>query len=320
MCIRMNFSNGRYNSYGEFLKEKFGHRIHKIPINAGFTCPNRDGTIATGGCSYCNIASFTPETARARIPIRQQVAGSVDYLRGRFKSGAFIAYFQPYTNTYAPLEHLQKIYEEALDHPEIIGISIGTRPDCIDEAKLAYFEELARDYFVTLEFGIESAHDRTLTEINRCHDFQCTIDAFKAAAGRGIYLCGHVIYGFPNENRQDMFETTEAVAKLPVDFIKLHNLHIVRQTDLAQQYMNKPFHLHTFDEWIDFVCAVIQKLNPKFIIERLYGDAPKELLIEPRWSVEKSAAEVIYAVQQKLAVLDAWQGKHFMQELEKTNG
>ncbi len=307
----MNIPAERYNSYGVFLQEKFGHRVHKIPINAGFTCPNRDGTVAQGGCTYCNIDSFTPETARVRIPIQQQVEDSIAYLRGRFKAKAFIAYFQPYSNTYAPLERLQELYEQALQHPEIIGISIGTRPDCLDDDKLDYLQQLARDYFVTLELGIESANDETLRLVNRGHDFNCTAQAFRRAANRGIYLCGHVVYGFPNENKAEMLRTTHALSELPLDFIKLHNLHVVRHTELARQFREKPFPVFDFEEWVAFVCEILRHLNPDFKIERLYGDAPQELLVAPRWCKEKSAAEVIYAIQHKLKKLEAYQGQYF---------
>ncbi len=307
----MPFTNERYNSYGEFLKEKFGSRVHKIPIHAGFSCPNRDGSAGFGGCTYCNIDSFTPKVARAKIPIYQQVLNSIDYLGGRFRAKAFIVYFQPYSNTYAPLEYLRDVFEQALAHPQVVGISIGTRPDCMDDAKFAYLEQLTRDYFVTVEYGIESAHDETLLLVNRGHDFQCTRDAIHKTAAHNIHVCGHVIYGFPNETRQQMLETTEQVAKLPLDFIKIHNLHVVRHTELARQFKQKPFPIFSFEEWVDFVCSIVAELNPDFMIERFYGDAPRELLIEPKWCQEKSAAEIIYAVQQRLQALNIYQGTNF---------
>ncbi len=313
-----DFSNS-FNSYGVFLQEKFGHRVHKIPINAGFTCPNRDGTVAQGGCTYCNIDSFTPEAARARIPIREQVASSIDFLKHRFKSKAFIAYFQPYSNTYASLSELQDLYGQALEHPEVVGLSIGTRADCIDDAKLDYFEQLARDYFVTIEYGIESCFDETLRIINRGHDYACTVDGISRTANRGIYICGHVIYGFPNETREQMLQTTDEVSKLPLDFIKLHNLHIVRYTELARQFKENPFHVYDFEEWVSFVCDIVEKLNPEFKIERLYGDAPKHLLIEPQWCGSKSAAEILYAIQQKMLANGIYQGKKFKELQCKIN-
>ncbi|MCH9007592.1 TIGR01212 family radical SAM protein [candidate division KSB1 bacterium] len=300
-----------YNHYGEFLQQKFGRRVHKIPINAGFTCPNRNGAVAFGGCTYCNIDSFTPEAARARIPVREQVENSIGYLKTRFKATAFIAYFQPYSNTYADLPHLQDLYEQALAHPEVVGISIGTRPDCIDAEKLNYLQELTRDYFVTVEYGIESVHDETLRLINRGHDYKCTVEGIHQTASRGIYVCGHLVFGFPNESRTQMLDTVDEVSRLPLDFVKLHNLHVVRYTELARQFKAQPFYVFSFDEWVDFICDVIVRLNPDFRIERLYGDAPPHLLIEPQWCHEKSAAEIIYAIQQRLETLDTCQGKDF---------
>jgi len=311
------FNNGRYNSYGEFLKNKFGERVHKVPINAGFTCPNRDGTVATGGCTYCNIDSFTPEAARSRIPIRVQVENGIAYLRQRFKANTFIVYFQPYTNTYGDLAHLKQLYEEAFDHPDVVGIAIGTRPDCIDEAKLDYFEELARDTFVTLEYGIESSFNETLELVNRGHDFNCTVQAINRTAARdGLSVCGHVIFGFPNESRSQMMRTVAEVSRMPLQFIKLHNLHIVRYTELARQFKQEPFHVFSFNEWVQFCSEVIERLNPQFNIERLYGDAPPHLLMAPAWCREKSAAQVIYAIQQRLQQLDTYQGKRFHSVVE----
>ncbi len=309
----------RYNSYGDFLRNKFGERVHKIPVNAGFTCPNRDGKITVGGCTYCNIDSFTPENTRARIPIRQQVQESIDYLKTRLKARRYIVYFQPYSNTYAPLSHLQKLYQEALDHPDIVGLSVGTRPDCMDAEKLDYFEELARDYFVTIEYGIESSSDKTLKLINRGHDFACTKQMIMETARRKeVHVCGHAIFGFPNETRERMLQTVADVSDMPIDFIKLHNLHVVRYTELARQYKEKPFPVFSFHEWVDFVSEIVEHLNPEFMIERFYGDAPKHLLIQPKWCEEKSAAEVIYAIQQRLEALDTYQGRYFSQEHKKT--
>ncbi|MFQ5649680.1 MAG: TIGR01212 family radical SAM protein [bacterium] len=310
----------RYNAYGAFLRQKFGCRFHKITINAGFTCPNRDGKVAVGGCTYCNIDSFTPEAARARIPVRQQVEDGIAYLKQRFRARAFIAYFQPYSNTYASLERVQELVEQALSHPEVVGLSIGTRPDCIDEDKLAYFGELARKYFVTIEYGIESVHDETLRLINRGHDYRCTVEAIHATANRGLHICGHLVFGFPNESRAQMLHTVAEVSRLPLDFIKLHNLHVVRYTELAKQFRATPFHVFSFEEWVEFVCEVIVRLNPQFKIERLYGEAPKHLLIAPQWCREKSAAQIITAVRQKLESLDTWQGNCFQPVRAQTEG
>jgi len=307
----MKSSDIPYNSYSKFLKETFGQRVQKIAVHAGFTCPNRDGTVAYGGCTYCNIDSFTPEAARARIPIKEQVRSGIDYWKTRHDIKAFMVYFQPYSNTYAPLEHLKQLYEEALGHSEVVAISIGTRPDCIDDEKLAYFEDLSKDTFVTIEYGIEPVHDETLCIINRGHDYNCTKTGIQKTAERGIHVCAHVILGFPYETEKQMLKTAEEISKLPLNFIKIHNLHIVRYTELAKEYSKKPFHIFTFKEWVDMVCRFLERLNPQFIVERLSGDAPKKLLIEPQWC--RDSAKIIYAVQQELKRRGTYQGKLFEQ-------
>lgn len=307
----MNFSEIRYNPYSQFLKEKFGQRVHKVPVNAGFTCPNRDGTVAYGGCTYCNIDSFTPESARARIPIKEQVQTGIDYLKKRVGAKAFIVYFQPYSNTYAPLERLEPLYEQALDHPEVVGLSVGTRPDCIDDAKLSYFEQLSRGTFVTIEYGIESVHDETLQLINRGHDYDCTVEGIQKTAERGLYVCAHVILGFPYETKDKMLEIADEISMLPLNFVKIHNLHIVRHTELAKEYLSQPFHMFSFEEWVDMVCQFLERLNPDFVVERLYGGAPKRLLIEPQWC--KDGTKVIHAIQQELKSRHTYQGKYFKQ-------
>jgi radical SAM protein (TIGR01212 family) len=303
----MDIAEIGYNSYGHFLKEKFGTRVHKVPVHAGFTCPNRDGTVTVGGCTYCNIDSFTPRAARARVPIKKQVQTGIEYLKKRVGAKAFIVYFQPYSNTYAPLEHLKDLYQQALDQPEVIGLSVGTRPDCIDDAKLAYFEELSQKYFVTIEYGIESAHDQTLRLVNRGHDYACTVQAINKTANRGLYICGHVILGFPNETEEQMLTTADEISELPLDFLKIHNLHVVRYTEMAREYSKKRFHLFSFEEWVDMVCRFLERLSPDIIVERLYGDAPKDLLIAPQWC--RDGSKIIYAIQQELKRRKTFQGR-----------
>jgi hypothetical protein len=301
------FSKLCYNSYGNFLREKFGRRVHKISVHAGFTCPNRDGAVAVGGCTYCNIDSFTPRAARAKVPVKEQVLVAIEYLKKRFDANAFIVYFQPYSNTYASVEYLEKLYREALEHREIVGLSVGTRPDCIDDAKLDLFEQLSRDYFVTVEYGIESVHDETLRLINRGHDYACTVAAFEKTAARGLFVCGHVILGFPNETEEQMLTTADKISNLPLNFLKIHNLHIVRHTEMARVYLEKPFHLFSFEEWVQFASRFLERLHPNFIIERLYGGAPRDLLIAPNW--HKTGAEIIHAIQQELKNRSTYQGK-----------
>lgn len=312
----MNPNELRYHAYGRFLKETFGTRVHKVPVNAGFTCPNRDGTVALGGCTYCNIDSFTPEGARARVPIREQVQNGIAYLKKRLGASAFIAYFQPYSNTYAPLEHLQRLYEQALDHPEVVGLSVGTRPDCIEDDKLAYLQQLSRDYFVTVEYGIESIYDETLRLVNRAHDYACTVDAIERTAAHGLRVCGHIILGFPNETVDQMLAMAEEISRLPLDFLKIHNLHVVRHTELARQYRERPFHIFSFEEWVDLVVPFLERLSPEIIIERLYGDAPKHLLIAPQWC--RDGSRIIQAIQKELRRRDTYQGKGYKPSLSNT--
>ena len=222
------FARGaRYNGYGAFLRERFGCRVYKVIVDAGFTCPNRDGTVAIGGCTYCNNDSFRPQAVNRLKPIPEQVRTGITYLKRRYRAQKFVVYFQPFTNTYAPLETLIPLYESSLDHPEVIGLAVGTRPDCVNAEKICWFERLARQYFVTLEYGLESVHDRTLERINRGHDFQCWLDAVHSTRNRGIYLCAHLILGFPWESRDEWLAMADAVSNAGLDFLKLHHLHVV---------------------------------------------------------------------------------------------
>jgi radical SAM protein (TIGR01212 family) len=299
----------RFNSYSRFLLEKFGQRVHKVSVHAGFTCPNRDGTVATGGCIYCNIDGFTPRAARARIPIREQVQQVIAYLQARFGAEKFIVYFQPYSNTYAPLRVLERLYREALDLPNIIGLAIGTRADCVDDDKLSLLQELGQDYFVTIEYGIESTSDETLRRVNRGHDYRCVVEAIEKTAGRGIPVGAHIILGFPWETEKQMLHTATEISRLPITFLKIHNLHIVRHTELARRYAESPFHVFTFEEWIPLVSSFLERLSPDIVIERLHGGAPLDLLIAPRW--RKRGTEIVRAVDGELRRRSSYQGRLF---------
>jgi hypothetical protein len=296
-----------YNSYGRWLQQRFGERVHKISVHAGFTCPNRDGTMMTGGCTYCNIASFTPETTRPRHSIREQVARGVEFVRSRYGVKKFIAYFQPYTNTYAEVNDLERMYRDALDHPDVIGLAVGTRPDCVSEEILQMLSRIARDYFVSLEYGIESIYDDTLRLVNRGHDFACTVEAFQRSQNRGLHLGGHVIIGFPNESEEQWLAMPEAINRLGLDAIKIHHLHVVRGTALARQFAEKPFHVFDFPDWVDMVIKLIERLDPSIIIERLYGEAPQDLLVAPHWNLSK--AEILHAIDQEMRRRNTFQGR-----------
>jgi hypothetical protein len=300
-------SRVRYNSYGRFLKEKFGCRVYKVSVDGGFTCPNRDGTVAVGGCTYCNNESFRPPSANRLKSIADQVGEGIEYLRKRYSAAKFIVYFQPYTNTHAPLEVLIPLYEAALDHPAVVGLSLGTRPDCVDESKLAWLEKIASTRFVTLEYGLQSIYDSTLAHINRGHDYQCWLDAINRTRGRGIWLGTHVILGFPWETREEMLHTADVISDKGLHFLKLHHLHIVRNTEMARAYQEKPFPLLGLDQYADLVVDFVGRLNPSICIERLFGSAPGGQLIGPVWG--KSAAETRRFIEQRFVERNVWQGK-----------
>ncbi len=296
-----------YNAYGRYLQEKFGARVHKVSVHAGFTCPNRDGTVARGGCTYCNIVSFTPESARPRYSVSDQIASGMAFVKKRFEAKKFIVYFQPYSNTYAPVEHLEVLFRDALRHPEVVGLSLGTRPDCVDDEKFALLADLARETDLTIEFGIESVYDETLRLINRGHDFACTRRAIQRAKDFGLQVTGHAILGFPNETRAHMLASAEVINTLGIDILKIHNLHVVRHTELARQYEREPFALFSFEEWQDFVIRYLERLSPEIVIERLYGDAPRELLLAPHWNL--SRAEIVQGLEREMRRRNTFQGR-----------
>jgi radical SAM protein (TIGR01212 family) len=297
----------RYNPYGLFLKKKFGCRVHKVSVDAGFSCPNRDGTLSVGGCSYCNNDSFRPRSADSLNPIPRQVQEGIERLRRRYGAKKFIVYFQPFTNTHAPLETLIPLYEAALNHPSVVGLSLGTRPDCVDEGKLTWLEKLARTHFVTLEYGLQSIHDTTLARINRGHNYQCWLDAMARSRNRGIWLGTHLILGFPWESHEEMLRTADAISDKGVNFLKLHHLNIVRNTVMEGEYWAKPFPLFGLEEYADLVVDFLERLNPAIFIERLFGIAPEGELIAPVWGKSKGA--IRRYIEQRLVARDTFQGR-----------
>lgn len=273
----------------------------------GFTCPNRDGNLAIGGCVYCNNDSFVPPYARARFSMDQQITNGMNYLKKRFKAEKFIVYFQSYTNTYDSVEKLEEMYRNALKYEDVIGIAVGTRSDCIDEEKISMFEELAKDYYVSLEFGIESIYDKTLEFMNRGHDYQSVLDAIEMSKGRGFEIGAHIIVGMPTETREEMLAMAGEVSSLGIDVFKVHNLHIVRNTPLARMYRKEPFSLFNFEEYIDFIIEFLERLSPDMVIERLFTDTPHQLLIAPDWG--KSHLQILQAIEAELERKDTYQGR-----------
>ncbi|MCG3155542.1 MAG: hypothetical protein DKINENOH_02148 [bacterium] len=296
-----------YNAYGRYLQEKFGQRVHKVSVHAGFTCPNRDGTVARGGCTYCNIVSFTPESARPKYSVRDQIQAGIAFLERRFAAQRFMVYFQPYSNTYAPVEHLQTLFRDAVQHPRVVGLAIGTRPDCVEEAKLTMLARLAQETYVNLEFGLESIYDETLRLINRGHDFACTRAAIAQARAFGLPVTLHVILGFPNETEAQWLAMADAINALEVTVLKIHNLHVVKHTELARQYQQQPFHVFSYDEWVSLVIRFLERLSPRIVIERLHGEAPRDLLIAPRWHL--SRAEIIQGIAAEMRRRGTYQGR-----------
>ena len=304
------FAGGsRYNSFGAYLRERFGRRVYKVIVDAGFTCPNRDGTVAIGGCTYCNNDSFRPGSVNRLQSVEEQVRTGIDYIKRRYRAQSFIVYFQPFSNTYAPLDRLAPLYESALRHPEVLGIAVGTRPDCIDDEKLAWFENLARSRLVIVEYGLESIHDRTLQRINRGHDFACWLNAVEQTRNRGIGICAHLILGFPWETREEMLAAAPVISDSGVDFLKLHHLHIVRHTALGREYQRSPFRLLSYNEYLELVSEFLERLAPGIRLQRLFGLAPEEQLLAPNW--EKTKAEIQYDIERRLAFKETWQGRLF---------
>lgn len=302
----------RYNDFSSFIRRKFNGRVQKVSIDAGFTCPNKDGSKGTGGCTYCNNNTFNPDYCKPIKPIKVQIEEGIEFFSKKYKAQKYLAYFQAFTNTYAPLTDLKKMYEEALEHEEVIGLVIATRPDCIKDEVLDYLEELANaGNFIKLEFGLESTNNETLERINRCQTHEEAIDAFERAKGRGLHLGGHLILGLPGETKEDMLEHARLVSQLPIDTLKIHHLQIVKHTMMAHQFKNTPemFTFMELDEYIDLVVDFVELLKPEIIIERFFSESPARMLIHPKYGLKNF--EVKHLVEKRLEERDAWQGRLF---------
>lgn len=299
----------RYNAYSNFLKEKFGCRVHKVSVDMGFTCPNRDGSVAQGGCVYCNNDAFVPPYARARFPMHEQIENGMRYLKKRFNAQKFIIYFQAYTNTYNKIEKLEKLYREALGYENVVGIAVGTRSDCVDATKIDLFEALADECFVSVEYGIESVYDRTLRFMNRGHDYQSVVDAIELTKRRGVHIGAHIILGMPTETEEEMLQMAEEVSRLGIDSLKIHNLHIVKNTPLAEIYKNSPFHLFSYCEYVELITSFLERISPDLVIERLFADTPADLLIAPVWNKTHNA--IMRGIEEALERNKTYQGRLF---------
>lgn len=301
----------RYNDFAGFLAGEFPFRVQKISVNAGFTCPNRDGTKGFGGCTYCNNQTFNPAYCRDDRSVTMQLEEGKRFFARKYPQMKYLAYFQAYTNTYGELELLKRMYEEALAVEGVVGLVIGTRPDCMPDSLLDYLEEVNRRTFLLVEYGIESADDRTLERINRGHSFACTEDAVRRTAARGIRTGGHVILGLPGESREDLIKQAERLSELPLTTLKMHQLQLIRGTRMAHEYALHPeeFHLFSADEYIDLVIDYVEHLRPDLILERFVSQSPRELLIAPDWGLKNH--EFTDRVKKRMKERDAWQGKAY---------
>ena len=324
--------NRRFNSYSRYFAKQFGGRVQKISIDAGFSCPYRDGKISTGGCSFCSNEAFNPSYCRPEKSVKQQIEEGIEFHQRRYRrANKYLAYFQPFSNTYKPLEELKGIYSQtfealdsllptcprrndmaskALEKPEIVGIVIGTRPDLIDEAILQYLNEIQKTHYVMLEYGVESVYDETLRRVNRGHDYATAEKAIRMTADNGIPCGAHFIFGLPGESKTMMLNAADIISQLPLTTVKFHQLQIFKGTKMAEEYLEHPEHFHLFDleEYIDFVIDFAERLNPDIVIERFAGEVPPRYLVSEPW-MKLRYDEVLSRIEKRMEERDAWQGK-----------
>ncbi len=328
--------NGRrFNSYSNYFKKQFGGRVQKISIDAGFSCPNRDGKISTGGCTFCSNDAFNPSYCRPEKSITQQIEEGIEFHQRRYRRASkYLAYFQPFSNTYKPLEELKRIYEQALEPidsihphpytrndmgskaietPKIIGIVIGTRPDLVDEQILQYLSEIQQTHYVMLEYGVESIYDETLLRVNRGHDFATAERAIRLTAQYGIPCGAHFIFGLPGESKTMMLDAADVISRLPLTTVKFHQLQIFKDTKMAEEYQQHPEHFHLFDleEYIDFVIDFAERLSPNIVIERFAGEVPPRYLVSEPW-MKLRYDEVLARIEKRMGERDTWQGNKYI--------
>lgn len=304
-----------YNDFPTFLKRYFDCKVQKISLNAGFTCPNRDGTVGYGGCTYCNNQTFNPEYCRTEKSVTEQLEEGKLFFAHKYPDMNYLAYFQAYTNTYGGLEELKRKYEEALAVNGVVGLVIGTRPDCMPDSLLDYLDGLNRRTFLLVEYGIESTLDRTLRRINRGHTWQTTVDAVNRTAARGILTGGHVILGLPGETEDDMLRQAADISSLPLSTLKLHQLQLIRGTRMAHEYEKAPADFHLYedvDSYIGLVIGYIQRLRPDLVLERFVSQSPKSLLIAPDWGLKNY--EFNHRLQKRMKEEGAYQGKLYVNQ------
>lgn len=304
-----------YNDYGAWMRRQFPFRVQKISIDAGFSCPNRDGRISHGGCTFCDNRTFNPSYCQPTKSIAEQIAEGKEFFSRKYPDMKYLAYFQAYSNTYGSLDTIRRRYEEALAQDDIVGIVIGTRPDCISDPLLDYLERLNSQTFMIVEYGIESVSEATLRRVNRGHTFECSRQAILATHERGILTGGHIILGLPGETADDNVAQAATISQLPLDILKLHQLQIIRGTALAEEYQREPFHLYTADEYIDLCRRYIERLRPDLVLERFVSQSPKELLIAPKWGLKNY--EFTNRFVNHMKRVGSWQGKLVEADINK---
>ncbi len=292
----------RFLTFGQYLRDVFGEVVYKVNVDAGFTCPNRDGTLGVSGCIYCNNSAFRPSEVKSAIPIREQIQRGISYLSVRYKANKFLVYFQPYTNTYAPVERLEQLYREALSVPSVIGLTIGTRPDCADEDKLALLSDLAQNYFILIEYGLQSIFDKSLQFILRGHDYRTFLDALQRTQRRRIHVGAHIIAGLPTETREETLAMADKLSNI-------NQLQVVKGTPLAKLYLEKQFSVFGYLEYLDFLVDFIERLSPEIVLQRLFAMAPQDILIAPKW--RKNKQELLADIQKRFIQRNAVQGSMF---------
>ncbi len=299
--------NSYYRSYSRYLKETFPYKVYKIAIDAGFTCPNIDGTVAYGGCSYCDNKSFSPNSRVVPRPIRDQILSGIEFYRRRFGAEKFIVYFQAFTNTHGPVDHLKKLYDEALAFPDVVGLSIGTRPDCVPEPVLDLLSDYHHRTHLWIEYGLQSIHDSTMASLNRAHTYDQFLDAVERTQRRGLHICTHVILGLPGETPVMMMQTAEEVARLNLDGIKIHHLYIAKNTALARLHQEQPVQTLSLEEYITLACDFLERMPAVIVIERLMGELNKDYVVAPIWGKTKS--EILQLIDREFERRGSRQGK-----------
>ncbi len=299
----------RYFSYNFFLKQSFGYRVQRVSLDAGFTCPNVDGTVALGGCVFCDNRSFSPSRRVPKLDITDQIDDGISRLKKRYKCNHFMAYFQPATNTYAPVDKLRPLYEQALAHPDVVAMAVGTRPDCVPDDVIDLLEEFGRKTHLTVEYGMQTMHDRSLDWMNRGHHHDAFLDAMERSIGRGFEICAHVMLGLPGESHQDMLATAREVARVGLDAVKIHNLYVVENTPLAEQVRNGDVVMMERDEYVETLVDFLELLPPRVVVERISGEAPGDYFVGPDWCLDKPG--ILNAVQAEFERRNSCQGARY---------